>query len=337
MLFVPGTCSAARLCVTMPEIPVGWLAMVKTTHKPICIVGSIVYDLVMNLPHLPKKGETVLGSKFSTFIGGKGLNQAMQVFRLDAPITFWGRIGDDRFGDETLEVLNAQGFPTDGIRVAPGDRTAVGMIYVAPGGINMIGGIPTANMNYRVHEIDENMRKAIRESSIVSIQLEIPDEVNETILKLAREAGVPTILNAAPYHSLPKSFQDLVDYWVVNEIEAGQFFGLSIENADDCHPIGKHPNVMDGSQVWVVTLGERGACVVDASGITSIPGMKVDAVDSTGAGDSFTGGFAVGIAEGMSPVEAAGFANMVAALSVTKLGGMTGLPKRSEVEVLAGR
>ena len=307
--------------------------MAPAAHKPVCIVGSIVYDLVMSLPHLPGEGETVLGDKFSTFIGGKGLNQAMQIFRLDSPITFWGRAGDDKFGREVIEVLKAQGFPLDGIHIAPGDQTAVGMIYVAPDGRNMIGGVPTANMNFKLEEIGDDLREAIRDSSIVSVQLELPDDVNETVLKLARDAGVPTLLNAAPYHELPGSFIDLVDYWVVNEIEAGQFFDCDVLTADDCLPIAGHPQVLDESQVWVVTLGDRGAAVIDKNGISPVPGIEVDAVDSTGAGDSFTGGFAVGIAEGMTPVDAAGFANRVAVQSVTKLGGMSGLPTRSELQI----
>jgi ribokinase len=237
--------------------------MPASTHKPICVIGSIVYDLVMSLPYLPGEGETVLGPKFSTFIGGKGLNQAVQIFRLDAPLTFWGRVGDDKFGREVLDVLRDQDFPMDGIRTAPGDQTAVGMIYVAPDGRNMIGGVPTANMNFKMDEIDRRVRSAIKEASIVSIQLELPDDVNETVLKLAHEAGVPTILNAAPYHGLPSSFFDMVDFWVVNEIEAGQFFDCRIECADDCGPITGDTGIMDGKRIWVVTLGDRGAAVVD--------------------------------------------------------------------------
>ena len=304
--------------------------------KPICVVGSIVYDFVMNLPRFPDIGETVLGDRFATFIGGKGLNQAMQIHRLGAPLSFWGRVGDDKLGMEVIEVLESQGFSTDGIRIIPGDQTATGMIYVVPGGRNMIGGIPTANMNFRVDEIDDNVGVAIRDASIVSLQLEIPDDVNEHVLRLARKAGVPTVLNAAPYHRLPDSFQELVDFWVVNEIEAGQFFNCRIMQAKDCEPMCCYPSITNGRQVWVVTLGERGAAVVDSLGVRDIPGIEVEAVDSTGAGDSFTGGFVVGLSEGMNPFEAAGFANKVAALSVTKLGGMSGLPTKAELVATFG-
>jgi ribokinase len=300
--------------------------------KPICVVGSIVYDFVMNLPRFPEPGETVLGNRFATFIGGKGLNQAMQIHRLGAPLTFWGRVGDDKLGCEVFEVLENQSFSTSGIRTIPGDQTATGMIYVVPGGMNMIGGIPTANMNFTVDEIDERTQKAIRDASIVSLQLEIPDEVNLRVLQLAKDAGVPTVLNAAPWHNIPVSIREMVDYWVVNEIEAGQFFDCRIVNYQDCEPMRAHPAISSGRQLWVVTLGERGAALVDSSGVSEIPGIPVEAVDSTGAGDSFTGGFVVGLAEGLSPLDAAYFANKVAALSVTKLGGMSGLPFRSEVK-----
>jgi ribokinase len=166
------------------------------------------------------------------------------------------------------------------------------------------------------------------------VQLEIPDEVNEVALALAKENGVTTILNAAPWRSLPASYDDLVDYWVVNEVEAGQFFDCSIADAADCAPLAWHKRIADGSHVWVVTLGNRGAAVVDSTGVHPVAGIDVDAVDSTGAGDSFTGAFAAGLAEGISPLDAARFANRVAAISVTKLGGMTGLPKRSELSAL---
>ncbi len=309
--------------------------MESPKHKPICVVGSIVYDLVMTLRHLPVIGETVTGNGFARFIGGKGLNQAVQIHRLDAPVTCWGRVGDDHYGREVIDVLRREEFPTEGIRIVPGEHTAIGMIFVAPDGRNLIGGYHAANMNFSVDEIDDNVRDAIDESSIVSVQLEIPQDVNETVLKLARKAGVPTILNAAPWRDLGDRFRDLVDYWVVNEVEAGQFFGCSIGSADDCRPLTRHKPVIDGTQVWIVTLGDRGAAVIDSDGIHPIPGIRVNAVDSTGAGDSFTGAFSVGIAEGLNPIEAAHFANRVAAQSVTKLGGMTGLPRRSELVVQA--
>jgi len=305
--------------------------MASTVKKPICVIGSIVYDLVMQLDHLPKVGETVTGKGFAKFIGGKGLNQAMQIHRLGSPVTCWGRVGDDEYGKDVLSVLEREKFPTGGIRTIPGEHTAIGMIFVAPDGRNQIGGYHAANMNFSTDEIDAEIENAVRESSIVSVQLEIPIPTNAKALRLAREAGIPTILNAAPWRDLPDTYQSLVDYWLVNEIEAGQFFGCDIVTAGDCASLSDHPGIVNGSQVWVVTLGDRGAAVVDTDGVHEIPGIPVDAVDSTGAGDSFTGGFAVGIAEGMNPVDAAHFANRVAARSVTKLGGMTGLPSRNEI------
>lgn len=298
-------------------------------NNPICVIGSVVYDFVMRLPRFPGEGETVLDGSFATFIGGKGLNQAMQIHRLGANLSFWGRVGDDRLGSEVLEVLEKQNFDTSGIRIIPGDKTATGMIFVVPGGRNMIGGAPIANMNFTEDEVDDRLKKAIKHAKVVSLQNEIPTKVNEYILTLAKKAGARTILNAAPYRPNPDSFNELVDYWVVNEIEAGQFFECRISRYNDCEPMCCHPEVRSGKQVWVVTLGENGAALVDSMGIRDIPGIRVDAVDSTGAGDSFTGGFAVGIAEGLSPFDAACFANKVAALSVTRLGGMTGLPTRT--------
>lgn len=308
--------------------------MPPRAHKPICVIGSIVYDLVMPLEHLPKVGETVPGTGFNTFIGGKGLNQAIQIHRLEHPLTFFGRVGDDKYGEEVFNEMERQGFPTENIRKIPGEHTAMGMIFVAPDGRNMIGGFRAANINFPLNEVDEPVREAIENSVIVSLQLETPDDVVLECLRIGKKAGVKTILNAAPYRELPDEFQVLVDFWSVNEIEAGQFFGCEIQTAEDCGPVAKHERVLDGSQVWVVTLGSKGAAVIDANGIFEVPGIKVDAVDSTGAGDSFTGGFAVGIAEGMSPRRAAEFANAVASRSVTKMGGINGLPRRSELVLL---
>jgi len=322
-----------KLALSCGKIPRDSVYLVVTmNHKPICVIGSVVYDLVMTVDHLPTVGETVPAGGFMTFIGGKGLNQAVQIHRLDAPLTFFGRVGDDHYGKEVLAVLKNENFPLDGIRVIPGDHTAMGMIFVAPDGRNLIGGFRAANMNFRLEEIDEPIRKAIRNSSIVSCQLETPDNVVYECLKYAKEHNVKTILNAAPYRELDDKFQDVVDFLSVNEVESGQFFDCKISTHNDCDDILMHPRVKDGSQVWVVTLGDRGAAVIDQSGIHPVPGIPVNAVDSTGAGDSFTGGFAVGIAEGLSALEAAQFANRVAALSVTKLGGMTGLPRRVDVE-----
>jgi len=309
--------------------------MVPGNRKPVCVIGSIVYDLVMTVDHLPSVGETVPASNFNTFIGGKGLNQAVQIQRLGYPMSFWGRIGDDSYAQEVTTVLEEQDFPTNGIRTIPGDHTAMGMIFVGPDGRNLIGGFRAANMNFTVDEIDAPIIDAINNSSIVSLQLETPTDVVEKSLSLARDAGVPTLLNAAPWRELPRFFDDLVAYWCVNEIESGQFFNCEIKTPDDCRPMLDHPYIRNGKQTWIVTLADRGAAVVDSDGIHPVPGIPVNAVDSTGAGDSFTGAFAVGISEGLSPVDAAFFANRVAARSVTKLGGMTGLPTRSELEVTA--
>jgi ribokinase len=306
----------------------------KSYLKPITVIGSIVYDLVMPLVHLPVVGETVPGTGFNTFIGGKGLNQAIQIHRLEYLLNFFGRVGDDKYGTEVFDEMARQGFPTGGIRKISGEHTAMGMIFVAPDGRNMIGGFRAANINFPLCEVDEPIRNAIKKSAIVSLQLETPDDVVIECLKVAKKAGVVTILNAAPYRELPDEFQKLVDFWVVNEIEAGQFFGCNIVTASDCSSIEEDKKVRAGSQIWVVTLGCNGAAIVDSNGIYEVPGIKVDAVDSTGAGDSFTGGFAVGLAEGMSPRKAADFANVVASQSVTKLGGITGLPRRSELACL---
>ncbi|HEX9744152.1 MAG TPA: ribokinase [bacterium] len=308
--------------------------MTDEKQKPIVVIGSIVYDLVMQVEHLPTVGETVPGTDFKTFIGGKGLNQAMQIKRLGAPFKFYGRVGNDQFGTDVIEYLQKEEFPTGGINIVDGETTAVGMIYVSPGGKNMIGGYPPANMNWSVDQITDEMWDSIANASIVSLQLETPIPFNAAIAKHARLNGVTTLLNAAPWKHTPGRLAHRCDYWVVNEIEAGQFFFTKITNWQDCSKMAGCPYIVNGNRTWVVTLGDKGACVVDKTGLTPIEGLKVDGVDSTGAGDSFTGAFAVGLYEGMSSVEAAEFANRVAAKSVTKLGGMTGLPYRDEIEPL---
>jgi ribokinase len=289
--------------------------------KPkITVIGSINMDLVTKTSTVPKVGETVIGESYFTIPGGKGANQAVAAARLGAEVTLIGCVGDDTFGGELKRHLAQQEVNTDYIKTISDTSTGIAAITLSKGD-NSIIVVPGAN-NFVTPEVVKHHEHLIAKSDIVLLQLEIPLSSVLEATELAKKHNVPVILNPAPIQNLPKDLVLQVDYMTPNEHEQEMLLSNSELSAAELSQI---------KEKCIVTQGSKGVKLYQTEE-QLIPSYPVEAVDSTGAGDSFNGALAVSLSKGMSLQEACQFANAVGALSVTKLGAQAGMPTLEEVE-----
>lgn len=295
----------------------------------IVIVGSFNADLTTYLDRMPRPGETVSGDKFVTGPGGKGSNQAVATARLGADVTFIGRVGDDVFANLAYDIWNAEGINTDYIVKDPDHATGVAPIFVDSSGENMIAVVLGANLNIQKSDID-SARDVIADADVLMVQLEINHDMVGYALEVAKELGVTTILNPAPAAELPNEYVYRADYITPNETELEI---LSQSDSDDVIANARSLLTTD-DQTVIVTLGSQGAQIVQKAYQGQVGTFDVEVVDTTGAGDAFNAGLAVGLAEGKSLDEAVRFASATAALCVTKEGTAKSMPKREDVDAL---
>jgi ribokinase len=301
----------------------------KHDRPHVCVVGSANLDLFFRSPRLPKPGETLLGHSFFTGFGGKGANQAVMAARMGARVTMVGRVGRDVFAEQLLQNFRDQGVDTTHV-TQDGERgTGVAAIVVDDAGQNCILVIPGANMVLT----PEHVRAAagvLQSADVLLVQLEVPVETTLEAFRLARAAGVRTVLNPAPARPLPPELLTLTDLCVPNETELEQLTGQAGATLPDLEQAARSL-LGQGPGAVLVTLGERGALVVDARESYHAPPTPVQAVDASGAGDAFIGSLAVFLAEGLSLREAVRQANIAAALSVTRPGTQASYPRRDEL------
>ncbi|MBU3692201.1 MAG: ribokinase [Candidatus Nanopelagicaceae bacterium] len=296
----------------------------------IVVVGSTMIDMIAYSQKIPSAGETVIGDSFSLGFGGKGANQAVMASRLGAKVSMVNTLGDDVFGDTTIKNFHDQGIDTTFIARVSG-ASGVAPIWVEPSGTNRIICVPGAN-NAMTPQQAEDAISALPNAQVVIGQLEIPQAVTSAAFRKARSMGITTILNPAPFAPLTPELISLCDWIIPNETE---FAGLN--------PDGKQPdNEVEISKVakllgcnFVVTLGEKGAAYTDSNGkIIYVLAPKVKAVDSTGAGDSFVGAFAFGIASGFEIEESVRLGCACASDSVTRKGTQSSYPSKAEAAQL---
>jgi len=287
----------------------------------VVVVGSANMDLVAKAAVLPRPGETVLGSAFVTIPGGKGANQAIAAARAGAATRLLGALGSDAFG-VTLEArIGGAGVDTGLLRVVYG-ASGVALITVDAVGENTIVVTPGANGAFS--DLTPAEIAALGEADVMVAQLEIPVETVTAAAVAARAAGTRVVLNAAPARALPDELLDAVDLLVVNQTEATAITGET----------GAEPLLARVPRA-VVTLSAEGAWYVDRSGVSEhVPGVRVETVDSTAAGDAFTGALAVAWAEGRPITEAVSWACAAGAACARKLGASTALPMRDEIDRL---
>lgn len=299
----------------------------------IVIVGSFNTDLTTYMERMPRPGETVSGKKFVTGPGGKGSNQAVAAARLNADVTFIGRVGRDAFADIALNTWKQEGITTDFVVQDPDHATGVAPIFVDDSGENMIVVALGANLAITRADIDA-AADIIAQADILMTQLEINYDMVDYALRIAKEKGVRTILNPAPAGELPAETVSLADYLTPNETELEVLSGMPGASPEDA----ARALLTTGEQTVIVTLGGNGAMYVQRERAGRIRGFDVNVVDTTGAGDAFNGGLAVALAENKALEDAIRFANATAALCVTKPGTAPSMPRRDDVErLLAGQ
>jgi ribokinase len=292
--------------------------------KPVVVVGSYNTGLTMRVERLPRQGETLMGTDYSEGPGGKGSNQAVAARRLGARVRFVGCVGKDKYGDAALGLWKAEGIETDLVRRTH-THTGLGFVIVDSQGSNSIVIDPGANMDLSPEDVKRGER-ALAESGVLLLQLEIRRLTVEASASLAKPHGATVILNPAPAMRANDLELKDVDLLTPNEQEFALMTGT-----DDLETGAKELLSM-GPKAVVVTLGSRGARVVTPSDSYLVPTPKVKALDTTGAGDAFNGALAVALSEGEPLRHAVAFANYAGALTVTRREVIPALPSRAEVE-----
>ena len=284
----------------------------------------------MRVKRIPSAGETLLGTGYRVDFGGKGSNQAVGCARLGAHVDFVARIGNDAFGEMALGLYREEGIDVTWITQCVEVPTGVGFIVVEEeSGNNSIVLDPGANELLTATDVAK-AEAALASASVVLTQLEIPVEAAEAALALGRKAGAITILNPAPVRPLPASVLGLVDILTPNEKEARILAGRAPDAAIDPEIVAREL-VRQGAKQVVMTLGERGAMLVNDRSTKHFSSVSVKAVDTTGAGDAFNAGLATALARGANLEEAVQFAGIAGGMAVTKHGVIPSLPRHGEV------
>ena len=299
----------------------------------VCVVGSLNMDLVIKAPRLPVRGETVTGGEFATFRGGKGANQAVAAARLGAHVAMVGCVGDDLFGRQLLDGLREEGIDIRGVHTDRGAPSGVALITVDPTGHNTIVVAPGANRRVTTADI-EAAQGVLAESDVLLMQLEVPVDAVLHAARFAREQGRRVILDPAPAGPLPPELYEHVSLINPNEGEAQRLTGIPVDDDAGVRSAAE-ALLARGCSAVVIKLGEKGAFVAWGTVREMVEGIRVQAVDTTAAGDAFAGALAVALAEGRDTVAAARFANLVGALSVTRMGAQPSMPTRDEVAAQA--
>lgn len=312
----------------------------------IVVFGSLNMDLVLQVERIPSPGETILGHGFQMLPGGKGANQAYAAAKLSAgtvPVAMAGKVGPDVFGERLRANLTAAGVDVSGVGTASDAPTGVATITVDREGQNAIVVATGANFAWTVEET-EGLRGLFTGAQFALFQLENPLPVVGELLRLAQSLGVQTILDPAPAQLLDRSVLAAATYVTPNESEARILLGEAPGAVDVAEAAGLALRLQAaGAQNVILKLGEKGslylpAGAADASEALLVPAFAVKPVDTTAAGDTFNGGLAVGLSEGLGMAGAMRFANAAAAISVTRAGAQASVPSRAEVlDYLSGR
>ena len=303
---------------------------ITVAKKPrIVVVGSVNTDMVVKGKRLPGPGETVSGGSFLMAGGGKGANQAVAAARLGAEVTLVAKVGRDMLGDQAIENFGREGIRTDGILRSPDDHTGVALILVDDAAENLISVASGANHALTPEEIEQQADR-IAAADMVVLQLETPLDTVFRAAQIAARSGVPVILNPAPAAPLPEELFACVTYLTPNETETELLTGIAVRDADSAREAAEHL-LAAGTRHVIVTLGAKGAQMTDANGTVLVPSVRVDAVDTTAAGDTFIGYFLADYTKSGNVSSALQIACKAAAICVTRPGAADSIPYRKEV------
>ena len=314
---------AKRVLNTRPARPA------PTPQGRVVVVGSANVDLTIQTSTLPAQGETVLGDTVQTAFGGKGANQAVAAKRAGAHVAFVGKLGEDNYGRDLLRFMRQEQVDMTGAQTTSKRPTGLAFITIDRRGQNQITVASGANADLAPDDLD-GLAAHLQTSQVFVTQLENPLATIEAALRQAQAAGLSTILNPAPARKLPARIAPLVDYLIPNEVEAALLSGQAARTPRQAGQAARRLQ-QAGYRNVIITLGEQGLVYLQDDAPVRLPGVAVEAVDATAAGDTFVGYFACAIAEGQPLAEALALANAAAARSVTQFGAMPSIPLRAQI------
>ncbi|MGF1753926.1 ribokinase [Vibrio makurazakiensis] len=294
------------------------------------VLGSVNADHVLQVPSFPRPGETLVGRNYQVIPGGKGANQAVAAARLNADIGFIACVGDDAFGINIRQDFSNDGINTDGVIVADNTPTGIAMIQVSDQGENSICLSAEANDKLTCQQIEPHLDK-VRNAKYLLTQLETPIEGIEYAAKVAKENKTNVILNPAPARPLSDELLACIDVITPNETEAEVLTGVTVTDNESAQLAANNLHTK-GIEIVMITLGAKGVWLSQNGRGELIPGFRVEATDTTAAGDTFNGAFVTGLLEDMPIEQAIKFAHAAAAISVTRFGAQTSIPTRVETE-----
>lgn len=292
--------------------------------KMITVIGSMNMDLVVDTSRVPENGETILGNSFYTFPGGKGANQAVAAARLGGDVHMIACVGNDGFGTELVQNLHEEGVDTADVSFSSEKSTGIANIILSEKD-NRIIVVPGANYELTPQMI-EGLRDIIKMSNVVVMQLEILPETVKAVLKFCDELTIPVVLDPAPAKYFDVDMISSIRYITPNQYECEQLFGVELDEA-----LEMYPNQL------IVTLGKDGVRYFDGEKHIHVEAIQTNAVDTTGAGDTFNGALAYAISHQYTLYDAVKFANAASSISVEKLGAQSGMPTKEEVEARLAR
>ena len=296
----------------------------------VLVVGSSNTDMVIKADHLPAAGETILGGTFFMNPGGKGANQAVAAARLGGNVTFICKTGNDIFGRQSVQLFEDEGINTSYLLSDSKNPSGVALITVDKDAENCI--VVASGANAALNTVDLQKAQAIIEqASIVLMQLEIPLETVQYVASSAAEQGVKVVLNPAPACELPDDLLRKISIITPNKTEAEMLSGVQVNDMESAKKAARI--ICDkGVKTVIITLGQNGALVLHQDEFTHVPAVKVEAVDTTAAGDVFNGALVVALSQNKSILEAVAFACNASAISVTRLGAQSSAPYKRELD-----
>ncbi|MBN2292838.1 MAG: ribokinase [Pirellulales bacterium] len=297
----------------------------------IVVIGSSNVDLIMKMDHLPEKGETVTDAEFMQVYGGKGANQAVAAARAGGRVAFVNCVGEDAYTPRMVENYRNDGIDTRFVFTERGMTSGHALVMIGDKGENYLSVDPGANYRLTPKRIDEAM-PVIDDAAVIVMQYEIPEETIKYVIDYANKKTIPVLWNFAPARTFDLSYTSKINTLVVNELEAGYLAQMTIETEHDVEPTASKL-LKGGIENVIITLGQNGAILVNGDETVRVPAFEVDAVDTTAAGDTFCGSFAVAYVEGKSFKEALRFASAASAICVTRMGAQPSVPKRKEIDL----
>jgi ribokinase len=299
-------------------------------NRKIVVIGSSNVDLLMKMDHLPEKGETVTDAVFMQVYGGKGANQAVAAARAGGNVAFVNCVGEDAYTPQMVQNYKNDGIDTRFVFQEKDIASGHALIMIGGEGMNYLSVAPGANYKLTPQKIDEAL-PVFDEAAMIVMQYEIQEETIKYVIDLANRKNIPVLWNCAPARDFDLSYIPKINILVLNEVEAGFLAELTVETEADAEKAAQKL-VDSGVEKVIITLGSKGAFVVTKTEKVSVPAFKVEAIDTTAAGDTFCGAFTVALVEGKSLKDALQFASAAAAISVTRMGAQPSAPTRKEID-----